>query len=1176
MKKFFRLVSVLALAGLTLTYTSCTDYSEDIDKTNGRIDDLENVKLPDLQTQIDANKQSIADLNKAIADANKAIEALKTQVGTLGETHKADIERLENLITALTGNVTTLTNRVQALEDLEDTYLTKEDAKNTYLTKDDAAKTYATLSEVAQVKKDVSSLQTSLAAAESAIKELSKKHGEDIEAVKKDIKTAQTAADNAQKRADKAFEEIDALKKALEEYVKKGDFDAKVKLLTDKDTELENKITANETAFNKFKSEFNDKVKTLIDESCKKGGRINEEIANQISTAVTILETKISGLRTDVTNEFNKVWNILNGELRSLVFVPELIVDGVESVEYTYALIDPKEYKTKAEEKFGPDNIYTIKNYEEYKGIAKEPVFSYPADTIQYEMNPSSASVKDAPLTFLVKDVASISTKAPKASALNASYVDVKDGNLFVGLKATSVYNNIIKDVQDSVTLFALQATVRKGGKDTTITSDYARLYSSLLLFEGVAFSKDAEPVFDETEYVCGISGGTETYHLFADPKDAVLAEKAQLETGYMQSLDLKGLFVSHYELIGKTTKKAAGVYEEDFKGNPYEINYEYTLVDYTKSGEISESSFATIADGKLTPKGGKTAIDREPLVRVDVKFDGKVILRGYVRVKITSNEFVTVEPGFEISAKFGCDDVSSKVTAENMKLVYKALDFTGDKAEADFDARYVLYLDAAEAFRYTPKNATKLEDGYKVDTKAIGTVTESSATPSELILTLTPEEQNEVYKMSGHKYTTYVRYIRNKAGAPADDYEGVYVPITVEVTKNVPATVGAKLAEYWFGKNNDKAYLNVQVPGADPGRALPATWETPINQVWDGNKPVFKIGDEKVTGEYRYYFAPIQTAKVTVDGVEYPFSVRSKTIYDKYDGLNYEVRSNDEITKYELELAADYGHTSSIYYNTELLAGTEVIATIDQATGKIKYSDSDFAKKVLNSVPSVPRPGTVEDDWRGVYAIIGVVLKAQGCAVAVPLTDQTNMYYFLRPINADFSEEGEVIDSKNAYDVTSNINVLDVVKFSDWRGEDFVTEDFKNLWFFKYYNISNIKVDVDPEHVFTDLNDSDIEKTTLKEKTEKIQLFHCTGDLTTPTFIDPAVGVTVDYRSDLLPNWGAAQYEGLVKKFGFIRYQNNGTPIDKPFHLLIPVEVTYTWGTIKDYVKVTVNPRDL
>ena len=34
MKKFFRLVSVFAIAGVTFAYTSCTDYSEDIEQTN--------------------------------------------------------------------------------------------------------------------------------------------------------------------------------------------------------------------------------------------------------------------------------------------------------------------------------------------------------------------------------------------------------------------------------------------------------------------------------------------------------------------------------------------------------------------------------------------------------------------------------------------------------------------------------------------------------------------------------------------------------------------------------------------------------------------------------------------------------------------------------------------------------------------------------------------------------------------------------------------------------------------------------------------------------------------------------------------------------------------------------------------------------------------------------------
>lgn len=76
MKQFFRLVSMLAIAGLTFAYTSCTDYSEDIDKTNNRVDNLE-TKLADVEKQVASNKTAIEDLQKAKAEAEAAIKALQ-------------------------------------------------------------------------------------------------------------------------------------------------------------------------------------------------------------------------------------------------------------------------------------------------------------------------------------------------------------------------------------------------------------------------------------------------------------------------------------------------------------------------------------------------------------------------------------------------------------------------------------------------------------------------------------------------------------------------------------------------------------------------------------------------------------------------------------------------------------------------------------------------------------------------------------------------------------------------------------------------------------------------------------------------------------------------------------------------------------------------------------------
>ena len=69
MKKFFRLVSMLAVAGLTFAYTSCTDYSKDIDDNKSQIDALEST-VKSLQDQI--NKGAVI-TNVTVTDSGIVI-----------------------------------------------------------------------------------------------------------------------------------------------------------------------------------------------------------------------------------------------------------------------------------------------------------------------------------------------------------------------------------------------------------------------------------------------------------------------------------------------------------------------------------------------------------------------------------------------------------------------------------------------------------------------------------------------------------------------------------------------------------------------------------------------------------------------------------------------------------------------------------------------------------------------------------------------------------------------------------------------------------------------------------------------------------------------------------------------------------------------------------------------
>lgn len=120
MKKFFRLVSVFAIAGVTFAYTSCTDYSEDIEVANGRITTLEG-SVATLQSQVTSLQSAVSSLQSAMTTAQTNITDLQTALGKLQDKHDKDIAALETayknadaaLKTELEGKITALQTKHQ-------------------------------------------------------------------------------------------------------------------------------------------------------------------------------------------------------------------------------------------------------------------------------------------------------------------------------------------------------------------------------------------------------------------------------------------------------------------------------------------------------------------------------------------------------------------------------------------------------------------------------------------------------------------------------------------------------------------------------------------------------------------------------------------------------------------------------------------------------------------------------------------------------------------------------------------------------------------------------------------------------------------------------------------------------------------------------------------------------
>ena len=1218
MKKFFRLVSMLAVAGLTFAYTSCTDYSEDIDANKGRIDNLGN-KLATVEQQIASLKTDVTSLQTAKAEAEKAISALQTSLKSLQGKHEKDVEDVTKLINALQTKVTALETEVGKINETIKTLATKEYVDGTFATKE----------ALTAAEEKIGGLRTDLTAAEGKIKALEDKYDSElkISEILAKIDAAKKAADVADSLARKSLGDVAALKTALGVYADKGALEAKIALLDKADSTL--KVELN-TKFNTadFQGIFDEALK----EAVKDNGIVGKKIAEKISSAKAELSLMIANLKTEVNTKFDRLFAISN-ELRSLVFIPDLYVDGVEGTEYTYATYLPKKTSLKEETVYDksfpvPVKCELLKNqwwdYADEAGSKR--AYINPTYAIRYQMNPSNAVVDAEDISFVSDDKEFIKTRASK-SAPKASLVGAADGVLKVGLTASG------KDIAGGATgnmisVLALQAKVRKGDKDTTITSDYAALYGSKLEFLAIAFA-------DKNIYkgnAC-TAAGTNPDHLWATAKDA-LENTPSCRVAYDGKLDLSEIVRTIIKTDSKTTARKAAdhtVYEDFIKKDgvktDFNIKYEFELVDYVAgTNTTSESQHAYLNGGEFIPCGTTdgvrnnttdiTSVGRRPLVRVtvvDTNDKNKVILVGFIKLEIVKTTgYKKTDKFTDWTVDFGCaDQVNTTLWSQMVDNVIKISDLTKE----EFCKMYELHKKASgEAVQYGFDGTN-----FAPATSVFGTVREITdavpgTTTDVLRWSLGTKPMSAIYQGSAdHTKTIWVRYIY-KGTTPTSIYEGIYVRLDVKVLKPA-ATVGVKLDEYWFN-NKANAKINVRAPhSVKPWNPIYATyaWTTDTKQVWEGNQPKFTAKSGESYAKYdpanydvKYYFAPVQPKVgdyqlyAAASVVPMATAATANQIKDKYDATkDYTVKITDAIsviTTKEAEIAAN--SNAGIYSNKYLLCqvGSTVskIAEIDQVTGHVEYQHNPISESLLNLTKS--DPANQYQDSK-LYANIGMAYYAKACNLVMPVDGEINPYYFLRPINIDSVQGKSYIDGVDYHKEESNLDVLDLLAFSDWRGQKFLkaADDFSNIWYFAYYNINRVKVDID--NVTTNMNEADPSNfVNLATKTKDIMLSHCIGKHTDVAATGLLVvsgwyesGSGYSYYPSNSPSasvyvpthfaeceplvWGKTEYETLVHNFGFIRYHNNKSVLSKAFKLRIPIAVTYDWGTITTTVEVDVKP---
>lgn len=1054
----------------------------------------------------------------------------------------------------------------------------------------------------------------------------------------------------------------------------KGDFDAHVVAFNEAKTAIETQLAALE----KYNKETQD---PKIDKLIKDLADLQTEVTNHkadFDAYKKKVDAALEDLRADIEAVDAALTVLQNKILRSLVFDPQLYVDGIESLEYNYfkaETYDPdkdwiRPVAVKNEIVGGVPTVYATAFAPAFPAL--DSMYIAPVQMVDYYMNPSSADVTDASMKFLSKDARVLVTKAENnvgtetpssAAKFNIDTYTTNGGILSVGIRPDDVeamedlwYDALNHNsyTDDYATVVALQVDVPKRGDNTmaTVTSDWARLYPTAIIPAALAYHKTVKhpgepilldkpnPGYDEATCDCKNNyddllnvGG---HHLHKTIQ-AALENDAAFEVQYNGSIDLTKVLELHLEYakpLIDSTYFIWDVVDDAAQLEKYGLKVNFQLIEQKVGGnETNDSKYAWEPDAKngiIRPCAVKqdkvtqidpaqelpeSAIGRCPIVLVTITNNaGEVVLYGFIKVEIVKDVLAVVTDPFEWNYTF-CDEAEHVITwAQVSELVLEKMSLSKDQFDKFYqpvysrDAQGNVTGDLVQYIR--PANAQAA--AYRQNWKAapveswLGWVTErhdwSGTTTSVLEWTFTECDYEYIYSHMNGTATIYVGYQEIPGGdvTIVDNEPSIFLPLTINVTKdNVDRTYGVKILDYWFGGADDKqnARLNVERP-IDNGTTL--NWYSNLMEVWVGNKLTWKKGDatETVTvpQPYNYYFAPEQPSFEDEAGNKYVLSVDSDKVYHFCDENSAHAVKNAEIIEFEKSKMIDT--EMGIYLNDTLYcsvngAPREKIAVLhnyrDQATGDYLYyveylhpenwhyghkpNDNTPAFQALNATPSIPRTAAK------LYANIGISRSTCG-HVALPVADGIHPYYFLRPINV-VSGEGKFLDAEAN---GSYIDILELLSFSDWRGEQFVTESFKNVWYFAFYDVKAIRVNADEIMTNMKFEGQTKEWNYLTKITNEIRISYVDetkveypmvwddAEMTTKSYVNEfdlhdLDGVDYNYAS-----MGTAEtYAEFVDVFGALKYHNNGNNI-KSFDLQIPVYVTYEWGTLRTVANVHVD----
>lgn len=824
-----------------------------------------------------------------------------------------------------------------------------------------------------------------------------------------------------------------------------------------------------------------------------------------------VWDTENEALLVYGVKDHNGVLKInLGTALKGLVFTPSLYLDGVEGTRYPYISGNYLQANGSATGTSSTGATFTIPAKNAWDNIATAVYNIGANDTVVYHLNPTSAQVKDADFRFLYNNPEMITTRAEGVSINYNNYNEkTEDGDLKVGYQ---IANPQLLETAgaDKISVMALEVEL---GNDTTITSDYAAIVPAVRTLKAIAFKQKTTKMPDN-------------YDLYNTGKLAVEEEGSVTVQYNGGSVNLSDLLNIHY--IQADWKAATGGEHQVMsyeRAKQFGLHFEYEMLSYTTgTNNTEENKYGKVDQltGEFTPcyvndQGESVACPDDKTSTTGISAVGR---EPVVIVKLVNEKGDVVLAGYikidivkEISTKeIVVKDFTKPYVCDGFECGIKWDDMSGKIIEelgmTKDDFVKTYTLKANETY-VKENNKFVLVQNNKYGVMSLGPDWNVSTTNDIIKWTANFNQMDAVYNETGHAVTLYACF-QSKVDK---DHNLVYIGLTTTVLDKPEVTFGEKIKEYWYPGDQSEVAKRDTVRMNVP---RPTTAGITNRDVFEYAKDL----DDNFKGN-----AVVITPTTAAQNASYDLA----KLGTKY---HYEfAKEQPKIGQYQLSRHATDP--------TKLVMGGAIIAQI-ASDGTLDYTHDKIAEEILNMY---------DHNTPLCYANVEVVATYDDCDLA--LGKDAFKVRFLRPVDILPGDNAKFVDAQAN---GSSVVLGDLFKLQDWRDKMLIAksgntyqsavENGCNLY--NYYWFENIKIDI--ENAQCNLTGA---WENVKDVTNKLQLY--------------VEGYAVNTSVNLPMN------DVDILNTTKITYKNNEGNVQK-FNLRIPVEIKYSWGTLKGTIEATVD----